>query len=72
MQLTKLPDMCDPEEVEAIESSGQYVDDIKWSVWDARLTKAARREDIYFFRGKEGVRSDFEIQAPERSETCGS
>ena len=39
-------DMCDPVEESLIEESGQYIDDIKGSVLDAKLTREARAEEV--------------------------
>ena len=43
------PDMCDLVEEKLIEESGQYIDDIKGSVLDRKLTQKVRGEEIEVF-----------------------
>ena len=42
-------DMCDPVEESLIEESGQYVDDIKGSVLDAKLIREASTDEVKVF-----------------------
>ena len=43
------PDLCEPTEEKQLDSGGQYIDDLKGDVLDAKLTHAARKEEIDIF-----------------------
>ena len=61
-------DVCDLAEAEAIEESGQYIDDLKGSVLDSKLTRVARAEEVGVFYGEASIRCSSSLSNSQRSE----